>query len=61
MASSTSLNTSEAGDPASRPATPAPARNVRSLSGLWPFLRPYRVHMALAVVFLVMAAAAKAM
>jgi ATP-binding cassette subfamily B protein len=58
MASSTSLNTSEAGNPASRTATPAPGRNVRSLGGLWPFLRPYRVHMALAVVFLVMAAAA---
>lgn len=58
MASTTSLNTAKAGNPASRPATPAPARNVRSLSGLWPFLRPYRVHMALAVVFLVMAAAA---
>ena len=39
-------------------ASPAPGRNVRSLSGLWPFLRPYRVHMAAAVVFLVLAAGA---
>lgn len=40
------------------PATvqPAPAKNVRSLSGLLPFLRPYRVQIALAVVFLVLAA-----
>lgn len=37
---------------------PAPARNVRSLSGLWPFLRPYRVHIGLALAFLVLAAAA---
>jgi len=58
MASSTSLNTSPTDNPLSRTATPAPGRNVRSLSGLWPFLRPYRVHMALAVVFLVAAAAA---
>ncbi|MBC7956313.1 MAG: ABC transporter, partial [Cytophagales bacterium] len=40
------------------PALPAPGRNVKSLNGLWPFLRPYRVHMAVAVVFLVLAAAA---
>ncbi|KNZ33244.1 MAG: ABC transporter [Methylibium sp. NZG] len=33
-----------------------PARNVRSLSGLLPFLRPYRFRIALAVLFLVMAA-----
>ena len=33
-----------------------PARNVRSLSGLAPFLRPYRGRIAWAVVFLVAAA-----
>ena len=43
----------------SAPASPvaaAPARNVKSLSGLLPFLRPYRGRIALAVVFLVLAA-----
>lgn len=35
---------------------PAPARNVRSLSGLGPFLRPYRGRIVLAGVFLVLAA-----
>ena len=43
----------------SAPATPvpaAPARNVKSLSGLLPFLRPYRGRIAMAVVFLVLAA-----
>ena len=34
----------------------SPARSVRSLSGLLPFLRPYRARIALAVLFLVMAA-----
>ena len=40
------------------PAPPAPAKhaNVRSLSGLAPFLRPYRNRIALAIVFLVLAA-----
>jgi ATP-binding cassette, subfamily B, bacterial len=41
------------------PISPRPAvsgRNVRSLSGLLPFLMPYRFKIALAVVFLVMAA-----
>jgi len=38
-------------------ATP-PARAVRSLSGLLPFLRPYRGQIALALVFLLLAAAA---
>ena len=38
------------------PAPPAPAKNVRSLSGLVPFLRPYRGRIALAIVFLVLAA-----
>jgi ATP-binding cassette subfamily B protein len=37
--------------------TPAPAKNVRSLSGLLPFLRPYRGRIAFAIVFLVLAAA----
>ena len=36
--------------------TPAPAKNVRSLSGLLPFLRPYRGRIMLAVLFMVMAA-----
>ena len=43
----------------SAPATPAQAtaaRDVKSLSGLLPFLRPYRGRIALAVVFLVLAA-----
>ena len=35
---------------------PAPASNARPLQGLRPFLRPYRRHIALAVVFLVLAA-----
>ena len=34
----------------------APARKVKSLSGLLPFLRPYRGRIALAVLFLVLAA-----
>ena len=38
------------------PAPPAPGKNVRSLSGLAPFLRPYRQRIALAIVFLVLAA-----
>ncbi|MES2990548.1 MAG: ABC transporter transmembrane domain-containing protein [Pseudomonadota bacterium] len=39
-----------------RSSTPEPGRNVRSLGGLRPFLRPYRVRIGLAIVFLVMAA-----
>ena len=35
---------------------PATAKNVRSLSGLGPFLRPYRGRIGLAILFLVMAA-----
>ena len=35
---------------------PKPARNVRSLSGLLPFLRPYQSRIALAVLVLVLAA-----
>jgi len=34
----------------------APARKVKSLSGLMPFLRPYRGRIALAVLFLILAA-----
>ncbi|HEY9238005.1 MAG TPA: ABC transporter transmembrane domain-containing protein, partial [Burkholderiaceae bacterium] len=39
-----------------RSSTPAPGRHVRSLGGLRPFLRPYRVQIGLGVLFLVMAA-----
>jgi ATP-binding cassette subfamily B protein len=39
-----------------RDAAAPPSRSVRSLSGLLPFLRPYRGRIALAVVFLVLAA-----
>jgi len=39
-----------------RPAAPPAARNVRSLSGLLPFLRPYRTRIAAAALFLVLAA-----
>ena len=39
-----------------RSTTPPPARNVASLSGLVPFLRPYRLKIGLAILFLVMAA-----
>lgn len=35
---------------------PAPARDVRPLAGLMPFLRPYRVQIGLAILFLVLAA-----
>jgi ATP-binding cassette subfamily B protein len=41
---------------ASRESAKTPAKNVRSLSGLRPFLRPYRGRIALAVLFLVLAA-----
>lgn len=40
------------------PAAPPPAKSPRSLAGLLPFVRPYRGPMALAVVFLLLAAAA---
>lgn len=39
-----------------RATAPAPGRNVRSLGGLLPFLKPYRVKIGLAVLFLVCAA-----
>src|SRR5438477_10988166 len=42
--------------PAARDEPKPPAKTVRSLGGLMPFLRPYRGRIALAVVFLVMAA-----
>ena len=37
-------------------ALPPPGKNVKSLGGLAPFLRPYRGRIALALGFLVMAA-----
>lgn len=43
--------------PSTAPATPRTAP-PRSLSGLWPFLRPYRVRIGMALVFLVLAAMA---
>ncbi len=49
--------TSSAPITAPQPTQPAPGKNVKSLSGLLPFLRPYRGRIALAVLFLVMAAA----
>ena len=39
-------------------AKPAPANNPKSLSGLLPFLKPYRLRIALALCFLVLAAVA---
>ena len=56
-----SSNSSAAAAPAPVPprgtaTAPPPGKNVRSLSGLTPFLRPYRGRIAWAVVFLVMAA-----
>src|SRR5437762_6267363 len=42
--------------PAARDEPKPPAKTVRSLGGLMPFLRPYRGRIALAVVFLVLAA-----
>ncbi len=49
-------STSSAPITAPQPTQPAPGKNVKSLSGLLPFLRPYRGRIALAVLFLVMAA-----
>jgi ATP-binding cassette, subfamily B, bacterial len=43
--------------PTTTPDRPA-ARHPQSLSGLWPFLAPYRLQLALAALFLVLAAAA---
>ena len=54
-----SIPTASVATPSATPRTPAPpvpAKNVRSLSGLTPFLRPYRNRIALAIVFLVLAA-----
>ena len=42
--------------PALAPSVEQPPRRVRSLSGLLPFLRPYRGRIALAVLFLILAA-----
>lgn len=44
--------------PARTKTSEAPKAHPRSLSGLWPFLKPYRLQMALAGLFLVLAAAA---
>ena len=43
-------------NPASPASTAKPARDVRALSGLLPFLRPYRIRIVAAAVFLVLAA-----
>jgi ATP-binding cassette, subfamily B, bacterial len=55
------MSTSETlAEPAAQTLRPAPApgaKSVRSLSGLLPFLRPYRGRIALALLFLVLAAA----
>ena len=57
MSSNNSASTSPPSAASRSTATaPPPAKNVRSLSGLAPFLRPYRGQIALAVLFLVMAA-----
>ena len=48
--------TTSAGPAAAATRVPAPARSVRSLSGLGPFLAPYRGRILLAGLFLVMAA-----
>ncbi|MBK9442144.1 MAG: ATP-binding cassette domain-containing protein [Comamonadaceae bacterium] len=40
------------------PTIPTPSRNPKSLSGLLPFLKPYRARIGLALVFLVLAAMA---
>ena len=48
--------TTSAGPAAAATRVPAPARSVRSLSGLRPFLAPYRGRILLAGLFLVMAA-----
>ena len=53
---STSAAAANAAAPTPKPGQPEPAKNVRSLSGLLPFLHPYRGRIALAVLFLVMAA-----
>ncbi|HEY4083122.1 MAG TPA: ABC transporter transmembrane domain-containing protein [Burkholderiaceae bacterium] len=45
--------------PSPKPHAPPPlSGKPQSLSGLWPFLRPYRVRIGLAILFLVMAAVA---
>ncbi len=51
---SSPLSASNSTEP--RNATAAPARQVRSLGGLLPFLRPYHFKIALATLFLVLAA-----
>ena len=58
MPATTTTPTAAPGLPAAAlpAATQPPGRNVRSLSGLLPFLRPYRGRIAAAVAFLVLAA-----
>src|SRR5213078_2342198 len=51
-----SSTASLASDASSSAAAQAAGRNVRSLSGLLPFLRPYRGRIGLALLFLVLAA-----
>ena len=55
MSTPQAIDTAHVAAPA-RDAAPQPSKSVRSLSGLRPFLRPYRGRIALAVVFLVLAA-----
>lgn len=47
-----------ASHPSTRAHPPSGTSHPRSLSGLWPFLRPYRLQVALAGLFLLLAAAA---
>ena len=54
MAANTTTSTWHAAGAAAR--APAPSGSPRSLSGLLPFLRPYRGRIVLALVFLVGAA-----
>ena len=49
---------STAPSPSSSPSSSQPKASPRSLSGLWPFLVPYRGRIGLALIFLVMAAVA---
>ena len=47
---------SNASSTATPPTTPAPGKSARSLRGLGPFLRPYKARIAMALLFLVLAA-----
>ena len=57
MASTVSTAAAARPDPTREKPEPPPGQRVKSLSGLLPFVRPYRGRIALAVFFLVMAAA----